>query len=396
MGLFRVFLAVAVLISHLGLPAKTLLVTGPVAVQIFYVVSGFYMGLVLNERYNRPALNRVFYVNRLARIFPVYLAFLALHLTVFGLLQWRGGDSPFWPYLQDTVSPLEKVFLGVLNLTVVGQDIPFFLGIDHGHLAYSDNPFRQHGHEVFHFMVIPPAWSLALELYFYALAPFIVRRPVWQIASIAAVSFGARIVAKLYGLTVDPFNYRFFPFELSTFLLGVLAYKAWASSPASWRDRRAAVPVVAALAAIVFYPRLLGTWSELPFFTPVRIGTLVLCACALPALHERSRTWRLDRKVGELSFPVYLCHLLVIGLFPRVGVLAEYPALQAVLVIAITLLLSWFVVRFVERGVERWRRRNAALAGAVDEPLPNEERSEAGAALASPFHLPACQGRVAA
>jgi len=366
LGLLRVLLAVAVLVSHAGVRSRLLLVDGPLAVQIFYVISGFYMGLVLNERYDRPALNRVFYINRLTRIYPIYLVFLALYAGTFLLAQGRSGFSPLWPYLQDTVGPAAKLLLGLLNLTVVGQDLTFYLAPSHGHLVFSGAPFQQGGNEVFRFMAIPPAWSLALEIYFYALAPFIARRPARQIAMIMAISLSARISAALLGITADPFSYRFFPFELALFLAGVLGYKAWAANPRLWRTRGARCLAVAAIGAIVIYPVLLGSWSNLLFFTPARVGTLAFAACAMPVIHELSRTRQWDRRIGELSFPLYLGHLLVIGLVPRSGILASHQTLYIAVVIAICLLVAWFVVRFVESGIEAWRRRLAARAGAGD------------------------------
>lgn len=366
MGLLRLLLAIAVLVSHAGFPSRALLVDGPVAVQIFYVVSGFYMGLVLNERYDRPALTRVFYVNRLARIYPVYLAFLALYLAVFVMLQASTGTSPLAPYLQGGVSTADKVLLGLLNLTVVGQDAAFYLAPAGGHLVPSAAPFQQGGHEVFRFMAIPMAWSLALELYFYAVAPFIARRPVRQIAGVMVLSLLARIVTAYAGVSADPFSYRFFPFELALFLAGVLGYRAWVAAPQAWQRTRAKVLAITAVAAIVFYPAVLGNWSEVAFFTPARMVTLSLVACALPAIHEWSRNWRFDRKVGELSFPLYLGHLLVLGLIPKAGLLATHPLLYIGAALAVSALLAWFVVRFVESRVESWRRRNASRAGAVD------------------------------
>ncbi|MBB4858426.1 peptidoglycan/LPS O-acetylase OafA/YrhL [Novosphingobium chloroacetimidivorans] len=374
MGLLRVLLAIAVLVSHTGMRWRLLLVDGPVAVQIFYIVSGFYMGLVLNERYDRPALNRVFYVNRLARIYPVYLVFLALYVVAFAAAQLASGNSPLSPYLQDSVSLTAKLLFGLLNLTVVGQDIAFYLAPSQGHLVFSTTPFAQGGHEVFRFMAIPMAWSLALELYFYALAPFIARRPVRQIATIMGLSLVARIAAALLGISADPFSYRFFPFELALFLAGVLGYKVWAAKPELWRTQEARILALAAVAAIVFYPVLLGSWSELAFFTPARVGTLTLAACALPAIHEWSRTRGWDRRIAELSFPLYLGHLLIIGLVPRTGMFAAHPALYAMVIIAISLLVAWLVVRFVERGIEAWRRQLAARAGASDsEQVPRAQ-----------------------
>jgi peptidoglycan/LPS O-acetylase OafA/YrhL len=363
MGLLRVFLAIAVLLGHTGGFGGYMLTGGPVAVQAFFIISGFYMGLVLNERYDRPALNRAFYLSRAIRIYALYYFFLALYLAVLALVQLRSGSSPLWPFLTDTVSLPEKALLGLLNVTVFGQDLTLHVAMNHGHLAWSSQPFDQHGREVFRFMAIPMAWSLALELYFYALAPFIARRPAWQIALLMAGSIAARLVAARCGLTADPYSYRFFPFELALFLAGLLGYKAFAAWPERWQGWPARVLALSVPAAMLAYPWLLGDWPDNAFFTPARIGILVLIACALPAIHASSRKSRRDRTIGELSYPLYLSHLLIAACIPAAGVFVTWPSLRTLAVILVSLAVSWLVVRFLERGIDAWRHRIAGRAG---------------------------------
>ncbi|MBV1691721.1 acyltransferase [Novosphingobium sp. G106] len=365
--MLRVLLAMAVLLGHTGGFGGYMLTGGPVAVQAFYIISGFYMGLVLNERYDRPALNCTFYLNRAIRIYAIYLFFLALYLAVMAAVQIQTGSSPLAPYLTDTVSLPEKLFMGLLNLTVAGQDLTLHLGVQGGHLAWTSHPFKLDGNDVFHFMLIPMAWSLALEIYFYALAPFIARRPARQIALLMSASIVARIVAALMGYSGDPYSYRFFPFELAFFLAGVLAYKAWAARPELWQRPAARLLALAVPVVLAAYPWLRGDWPDAAFFSPARIGTLLLVAVALPAIHGWSRHSRLDRTVGELSYPVYLSHFLVTAIIPAAGVFAGRSGLRTLAVIAVTLALSWVVVRFLDDGIEAWRRRIARRAGATGE-----------------------------
>lgn len=51
MGLIRLFLALSVVVHHLGSERPFWWVHAGVAVILFYMVSGFYMALVLNEKY---------------------------------------------------------------------------------------------------------------------------------------------------------------------------------------------------------------------------------------------------------------------------------------------------------------------------------------------------------
>ncbi|MGH6788000.1 MAG: acyltransferase family protein, partial [Novosphingobium sp.] len=338
---------------------------GPLAVQAFFIISGFYMGLVLNERYDRPALNRAFYANRAIRIYALYFVFLAFYLAVFAAVHWRAGSSPLDPYFSNLISLPEKVGLGLLNLTVIGQDLPLWLKIEDGHLAWMAGDFGTGPLDVFHFMAIPVAWSLSLELCFYAMAPFIARRSWQQIALIFAASVALRVIGAGFGLVQDPFSYRFFPFELALFLAGVLAYKAWAANRDLWRQPGAKALALAVPAATLAYPWLLGSAPDNLFFVPQRIGYLLLVAAALPAIHGWSERSRLDRDVGELSYPLYLDQLLVLGLIAGLPGIAGSSVLRTLATAAISLALAWLAVRSIDARIEAYRRRLADRAGAT-------------------------------
>jgi peptidoglycan/LPS O-acetylase OafA/YrhL len=82
MGLLRLLLAVSVVVGHAGgvyglrleNGGSAFLTHGDTAVQAFYVVSGFYMALILSGKYvSAPA----FWVSRYLRLAPLYL-FLSL------------------------------------------------------------------------------------------------------------------------------------------------------------------------------------------------------------------------------------------------------------------------------------------------------------------------------
>jgi peptidoglycan/LPS O-acetylase OafA/YrhL len=364
MGLLRLLLALSVLLEHAHGIGGYAMIGGPLAVQCFFIVSGFYMGLVLNERYDRRDLNRTFWANRAIRIYGVYFFFLALYLLVFALLQLKSGTSPLAPYYESPLPLSEKLALGALNVTVVGQDLPVWLTVEQGRLAWTDRFVATGGGEVFHFMLIPAAWTLSLELLFYALAPFIARRPAWQIAAVLGISLLLRAIAAGFGFSADPFAYRFFPFELALFLAGVLAYKGWATNRAAWERPAARGLALAVPLAILAWPWWAAGWSLEAFFTPPRLILLALVAVGLPAVHGLSHRSSLDRGIGELSYPFYLGHLLVLGLVASVPALQGRDMAIALVAVLVTLLLSWLVVRVVDEPIEAFRRRLAAKAGA--------------------------------
>jgi peptidoglycan/LPS O-acetylase OafA/YrhL len=81
MGMLRFWLALAVAIGHttsiFGFSWQPPLLGGR-AVQMFYVISGFLITLILSGKYAADARGRwIFYTNRALKIFVPYLAVLA-------------------------------------------------------------------------------------------------------------------------------------------------------------------------------------------------------------------------------------------------------------------------------------------------------------------------------
>jgi peptidoglycan/LPS O-acetylase OafA/YrhL len=238
MGLVRFLLAVSVVLVHAGPTYGITLINGIVAVQAFYIVSGFYMALILHEKY--PAtINgaKLFYSNRFLRIFPLYWIILALTVLVCILNLSYPETFPALPALKEWIANWDalnlpsKMFLSLTNVSVFGMDWAYYIRVDNGLFEFVESywPFSPVAHH-FHFVV--PAWTLGVELTVYVLAPFLFRRPVWLLIILAAASFTLRAVGFYSGLQVDPWNYRFVPFEIGFFLLGALGYRAY--KPSRW------------------------------------------------------------------------------------------------------------------------------------------------------------------
>ena len=87
MGSLRLFLALSVALGHFGMPLG--FPTSDIAVQSFYVISGFYMALVLNEKYG-PGTYWLFISNRLLRLWPTYIVVLVLSFAAAN----SGGSLP--------------------------------------------------------------------------------------------------------------------------------------------------------------------------------------------------------------------------------------------------------------------------------------------------------------
>lgn len=343
MGLLRLLLALAVVGDHVLPPFLWLrLTTGAMAVEVFFVVSGFYMQMVLSQRYASPG---VFYLSRAFRIFPTYWLVAILAFALWPANGFHDIANQGW---QPTI------LLFASNALIFLQDTSLFLGVDHGELFLTAN-FRFTAPQLFSYLVVRPSWTLALELYFYLLAPFLVRLRSSHLAAVALILTGARLAAYGAGLDHDPWGYRFFPFELPLFVLGMLSFRLFNQIemlPFSKSRLRALV----AIAGLI----VLGQVFVLN--VPEQYGFVAasMAAAVVPIAFAAFKDANIDRFVGDLSYPFYLVH------FPIIQFLSDNYAV----VVAASLLVSCLIVVGVERPLERLRHRLVGGNWSKNQPTP--------------------------
>jgi peptidoglycan/LPS O-acetylase OafA/YrhL len=200
----------------------------------------------------------------------------------------------------------------------------------------------------FKFLLLPQAWTLGIELLFYAVAPFLVRRSVPFLLGGIAASVGLRAVLYTNGFHNDPWTYRFFPNELAFFLVGALGYKFYRSL----RDRETFNPNVGKAAfgiAVGFI--LLYTFLPLP---GERLLFYLYMGAAIPLIFRLTQKHRWDRKLGELSYPMYISHLLI------VHILATRHWNTGILTVLLTVIVSVLLLEFVDEPMDRFRQRRIA------------------------------------
>src|SRR5258708_29799955 len=82
MGILRLLFAISVVIHHEGSLWGYRLISADMAVRSFFIISGFYMALILREKY--PSGNyRLFITNRFLRIYPLYWVVLCFTLIYY-------------------------------------------------------------------------------------------------------------------------------------------------------------------------------------------------------------------------------------------------------------------------------------------------------------------------
>lgn len=355
MGILRLILAISVVLAHSSYIFGFGLVGGQAAVQAFYIISGFYMALVLNEKYigeNRSY--KLFISNRLLRLLPIYWAVLLItFLSSFASSIISSGDSfgkiqVYFEYF-DSMSITTFLFLVFSNITLLFQDMVMFLGLDttSGSLFFTSN-FQNTTPQLHRFLLIPQAWTISIEIAFYLIAPFLVRKKLKFIFIFIFISILLRCLLISNGFYKDPWSYRFFPTELLFFLLGIVAYHIYKKlKPLKIKTSYLYMIYVFILLFTLSYSFIPTNLKIIPYLFAIFIST--------PFIFILSKKWKKDRYIGELSYPIYISHMFIIYLvmylkIPLVGG-------EGLVVTFITIIFSIFLNEFVAKKIEKIRQR---------------------------------------
>jgi peptidoglycan/LPS O-acetylase OafA/YrhL len=247
----------------------------------------------------------------------------------------------------------------VSNWTMVGLDIEslFYFKADAGFFFLPEVANGASWAGDFH--TIGQAWSIGVEIWFYLLAPFLVALRSRWIVLIGLAS----IVLKSVMPTWDG-AYFFFPAQLCFFIAGMLLHRAYVTKSFGKLDRRigyAALTLVMTL--LVFYD-----WLPKPTAAYVIFAALIP---AIPILFDLTRKSRFDIALGNLSYPVYIVHPLIISLVfsmlhnTNVKINEDAIALTIIMAVLVASMILYFVI---ERPVDEIRQRLAAGVRASPQP----------------------------
>jgi peptidoglycan/LPS O-acetylase OafA/YrhL len=270
-----------------------------------------------------------------------------------------GITATAWPAIFESAysNPTSAVILIFENVFVLGQEMLYwfkiapdgalFLDLEGG-LPTEEEPVAWQA------LLVPQSWSLSMELMFYAVAPFLARLGWRTLAILAAASIALRFSGHLLPVEYGLWQGRFFPTALFMFLFGMLAHRAM---PFAARLPKAFgwLAAFGALALVVCQP-MLGLPDEAG-----RWLIYLAIAGATPFVFNAFKDNAIDRWIGELSYPMYLSHLLIVAL-----VLTFQPPFAAWVAIGATLGVSAMFLVFIDGPVDRWRQRRAQLAQSAE------------------------------
>lgn len=357
MGILRFILALAVVVYHSYKIFGLRMCGGQVAVQSFYMISGFYMALILNEKYIGKGSYFKFLYSRFLRIFPTYWVMLILAFLL-SLLGYILFNKPYYlaRYISysECLSWYHYLWFTFENLVIVGQDVLYFTKFDEWcNLDFVINPLS-YKHNGYNYLLVPQAWTVSIELMFYVIAPFIVNKKIkWQLVwFIVAVAFRF-ITVYLTQLSFDPWTYRFFPFELMFFLGGSLMYQWYLQMKKQQiHSMMGVVLLIFLISCLFFYEEIafLGIYKNWIFYL------ILLMSIPYVFISFKDKKW--DREIGELSFSIYISHLLLVSVFrPIFFEHIEYIRYYGYAVVSGSLMLAIIFNYVIIRPLEVYRQK---------------------------------------
>ncbi|WP_082126414.1 acyltransferase family protein [Aurantiacibacter marinus] len=312
-GTFRIILALMVFVSH-----TTRLNIGVLGVMLFFMLSGYWVTSIWRERFSGHNV-LWFYASRYFRIIPVYLL-VAIPAAI-------ALDRPLLP-----------------NILLFG-------------IATNNEADA-----------LTISWSLDIELQFYLILPLLLTAfsrvsKVMVAASIGAAACAWALRSEIELVTV--FQY------LPAFLIGAYFYdnRVHVSKRAAHISAALFVLVSAVLAVLPATAPFLLKTTILPEGTAVfsMVWMLFLVPYVMASLEIQSTP--LDRHLGNISYPFYLVHTIV--LYAMTMLLGGMERKVAALITTSALALMIYVV--ADRPIEKLRNRylspgNKAKARSVPDP----------------------------
>lgn len=315
---------------------------GYVGVDIFFVISGYLISLLIIERLKNSRFSLLnFYIRRVVRIFPSLIVIL-LFSIIFG---WISLVAPEYENL---------------GLYVAGASI----FADNFIAWHQSGYFDPHGN----FKPLMHLWSLGIEEQFYIIWPLLTlilyKKNIYQLAILVVIAISFGLCVQI--LLKDPDQAFYSPWT-RFWELGVGSYLAYAQTHQSFLGL-----VLKRLQSIKFNLSNLSDVIGIGGIILVGIGAiffskdtsfpgvfaLIPVVGALLLLISGPTSW-VGRKVlsnpiliwfGVISYPLYLWHWVLISYLRIIVGNHEITSLTFI-VIAISVLLSWVTYKYIERPI---------------------------------------------
>jgi peptidoglycan/LPS O-acetylase OafA/YrhL len=292
---------------------------GEVAVGIFIFLSGF---LLMRSHMTFFSNWRNFYSRRFFRIYPVYLFMLLTSISI--TRQWD--------------------FHGFLNSLFLLPNFPGTLW---------PYPF------------LSTAWSLGVEWTLYLFFPFFVhiavsiKRVIWMLCLVQLLI----LLGNFMGTDYHTLVYGSILGRSIEFILGIVIARNYESIIEIVRFRLTLFMLISYSSVhlwLIWYQKSGGATSEShfrllqPYIESLFCLFLIFCL-NFKQVQNRFALVRVLSFIGQISFPLYLCHILVIDLIIKLFSKIQFTIhggtlmVQSICVVALSILLAWLIHEVIEK-----------------------------------------------
>jgi peptidoglycan/LPS O-acetylase OafA/YrhL len=326
-------------------------------VQLFYIASAVTLCLSWHSRHRteaRPVRN--FFVRRWFRIAPLFLLAIVVYLAIYGFGPRYWAPNGVRPWF-----------------------VPATALLLHGFHPETINA------------IVPGGWSIAVEVTFYAVLPWLLPRltcPTRLLACLLAAILAyvldrvllSRFVGGFYPADqqylVDTFTKLNFLGQAPVFAIGLVTYEVIQRRPGAGPLAVVAATVAGVIAAAtgLLGSRLAYVLVSDPVVAAVGMSWFVATLSRWPV---RAVVNRLTTFLGRISYGLYLCHWLVIEALRKGGFVESLPPgnASALAFFCLTMTggaaLAWLLYHAVERPgirlgsdvIRRWEDAAAASDG---------------------------------
>ena len=305
--ILRAYAVLLVIFFHLNISQFEF---GYLGVDIFLVISGYFMAEIYKKtNFQISALD--FYKKRIRRIFPHYFIVLVLTFFTFFIV--------LLPH--ERVNVIEQLFTSIAFVS----NIYFWLQDQY----FSNGTFRPYLH----------TWSLALEVQFYLIVPFIMR-----LARIRLLISIFSFILYIFVTTISPATaFYLLPTRLWEFTLGIFIslnlerISKYFKFSVFWANL-----LVISLIPITIYLLQFTSFNNQQSY-PVVIVVFVTCISLCLAAKTASLHSTLLSKIGDVSYELYLVHLPVISFLAYKPFMGTIPLALTLKALSAATLISWLL-----------------------------------------------------
>ncbi|HEY2135767.1 MAG TPA: acyltransferase [Xanthobacteraceae bacterium] len=313
---------------------------GWIAVDMFFVLSGYLVGKLILEKQHHDNFFIVFYVRRACRTLPIYFVSVVVIVTLIAVVRapWIDADVQFpaWSYFAFTQN--------------------FFM--------VASNDIGAHW--------LSPTWTLAVEEHFYLIAPavfFVVPR-----RRLAAVLVGGALAALATRAVINDAEsintmaaLVLLPSRADVLICGLLAALAIKSEWVPWRRLDGALRVAPLVLIVCAGAVMLASGRHHIAAVIVPLLAASACAAFLLSLVRGAPEARRFRSrflcfFGNTSYAVYLTHLPVLGLMhglllgTRPDLVSAPQWIVTLAALPVCVVVGWTLTRLVEEPLTRYGR----------------------------------------